>query len=120
VTTYSAEQIQANRKKFIASLRRSKRQCRGTLFSDKKACAIGVAMRALFGVRNEGQLYAKIEADNAYDPYALVAEALGIPGETDYYTPGAPLSVRHIYRWNDGEDMTFPQIAGKLAEVWSL
>lgn len=115
---YTAEQIQANRQKFVSSLRRSRRQCVGTLFEGQHACAIGIAARALFKIRDEADYNARLAASrNDLNVYGDVAEALGIG---DGFGSKSGMQIDDLWRWNDREELSFNQIADKLVEVWGL
>lgn len=116
---YTAEEIKANREKYISSLRRSRRQCQTELFEGQHCCAIGVAVRALFGIKNEDDYNARLAADRHLDVYGDVADALGI-GDGFGSLPGASLRIDDLWKWNDRDDLTFNQIADKLVEEWNL
>jgi hypothetical protein len=98
----TTEEINANRRKYITALRRSKRQCTGELFVGDRVCAVGVAARTFLGIRNEKQC-AAYGLGNAYDQ---VEKVLGLE-DSDY-----------LWHMNDREYLTFREIADRCEADW--
>jgi len=118
---YTEAQIDSNRRKYVAALKRTKRQCRRSMFDDKVPCAIGLAVRLFFGVRSEEEYNALLDRPGFVDFYTMAGDALGIPFQAfpDAHGNG-PLTVRDIYQWNDSDELSFKEIAAKLTKAWGL
>jgi len=102
------EQIDANRRKVIRALKRSKHQCFGTLFEDRAVCAVGCAARALLGIQNESQA----EAYGQSRIYGEIERLLG-------YIDVGGNSLRWLWRLNDGHRaLTLPEIGAECERRW--
>jgi hypothetical protein len=118
------EQIDANRRKVIRALKRSKNQCQGNTFDGVKVCAIGAACRALLGIQNEHQ-YDLYEADGR-DAWQDVATLLGL--ETGAWQDGAETltflwqdgaeTLTFLWHLNDRQKLTLPEIGAECERDW--
>lgn len=118
---YTPEEVMANRRKYVASLRRTKRQCQGELFVGLHCCAVGLAARTLFGIKHEDDYEAKLRESPDLNVYGDVSEALGIGDGFGSAPQGSRgLQIDDLWHWNDRDELTFDQIADKLVEVWGL
>jgi hypothetical protein len=102
-------EVRKNRIKFISYLRLNPMgfgQFTGSLSDgDMKRCAIGMACEVFNVPFNRYAFYA--DEEKGQSPYDAVSELLDV--EVDY-----------IWRLNDGEELTFDEIAENLEDYWEL
>lgn len=120
---YTPEQVTANRKRYLRSLRTSKNQAHGSLMAliggKVCRCALGVGL-PLVGIRTPAQ-YRELSARQRSELYESIPAALGIPADRPFRGPAAPnVTGKTIYRMNDVFDKTFAEIADWLEGEWAL